>query len=117
MSGFDAFKDITGAAREYWLSNEMDAYDYILLLPHDAPCLNAKLRAAFTAKLGGRRGAIIQGDEAQQLLALYSLYAFTDKLIIGSFDEPYGRKLRNLLESGAATEDELIGDVILGALG
>jgi hypothetical protein len=94
----------------------MDAYDYILLLPHDAPRLNEKLRAAFAAKLGARHGAIIQGDEAQQLLALYSLYAFTDKLIIGSFDEPYGRKLRNLLESGA-TEDELIGDVILGALG
>jgi hypothetical protein len=32
-------------------------------------------------------------------------------------DEPYGCKLRNLLESGAATEDELIGDVILGAPG
>jgi hypothetical protein len=39
------------------------------------------------------------------MLLIYSLYAFTDKLIIGSFDLPHGRKLRNFLDSGIATED------------
>ncbi|MDR2089459.1 MAG: hypothetical protein LBP73_08900 [Clostridiales Family XIII bacterium] len=49
-------------------------------------------------------------------MELYSLYAFTDKLIVGSFDLPHGRKLRNLLDAGLATEEELINDVILGAM-
>jgi len=77
---------------------------------------NAKMCAAFNAKLGDRRGMVIEGRQAERLLDLYSLYAFTDKLIIGSFDLPRGRKLRNLLDSGTATEDELINDVILGAM-
>ncbi|MDR3165269.1 MAG: hypothetical protein LBU13_06795 [Synergistaceae bacterium] len=47
---------------------------------------------------------------------MYSLYEFSDKVIIGSFDEPHGRKLRNLLDSGIATEETLIDDVILGAM-
>jgi hypothetical protein len=96
---------------EYWLSNN----DFMLILPaNDA--LDVRIRAAFEAKLSERHGAVIEGQEAEDLLAQYSLYAFTDKLIIGSFDLPHGRKLRNLLESGIATEEQLIDDVILGAM-
>jgi hypothetical protein len=95
-----------------WCESEIDHYDFVMLLPHENP----RLRAAFIKKLGDRHGIIIEGEQAEELLRLYSLYAFTDKLIIGSFDLPYGRKLRNLLESGIATEDELIDDVILGAM-
>ena len=71
-----------------------------------------------TGDLAGseRKWMILEGKDAQEILALYSLYAFTDKLIIGSFDLPHGRKLRNLLDSGVATEDELINDVILEML-
>jgi hypothetical protein len=90
--------------------------NYFLILPHDDKNLNSKLRVAFDAKLKGRRGVILQGEQANDLLALYSLYAFTDKLIIGSFDLPRGRKLRNLLDSGIATEEELINDVIFGGM-
>ena len=94
----------------------LDSFDYILLLPHDDFRMNSMLRSAFAAKLDGRRGIIIDDERARLLIELYSLYAFTDKLIIGSFDLPYGRKLRNLLYSGGATEEELISDVILGGM-
>jgi hypothetical protein len=94
----------------------LDECDFLLVLPHDDPRLNAELRAAFAAKLGDRRGAVAEGERAERLLELYSLYAFTDKLIIGSFDLPHGRKLRNLMDCGIAAERDLIYDVILGAL-
>ena len=90
----------------------LNANDFVLVMP----LKNDKIKSMFIAKLGYRRGVIIEGSQAEQLLKLYSLYSFTDKLIIGSFDFPYGRKLRNLLNSGVAAEEELISDVILGAM-
>ena len=103
-------------AQAIWSVNDLDAVDYVLLLPHEDLRLNTALRADFAEKLGSRRGMVIDGERAESLLELYSLYEFTGKLIIGSFDLPYGRKLRNLLNSGVATEEELISDVILGAM-
>ena len=108
--------DCLSVARAYWRDHDLDRFDHVLLLPGIDEALNERLRAAFAAKLGDCRGTIIEGRQADELLSLYSLYAFTGKLIIGSFDEPPGRKLRNLLDSGVATEEELINDVILGAL-
>ena len=102
--------------RNTWNNAHLDAADYILLLPHDDTHLNAQLRAAFKEKLRNRRGTILEGRHTDELIALYSLYCFTDKLIIGSFDLPPGRKLRNLLNSGIATEAELINNVILGCM-
>lgn len=103
-------------AVEYWHANSLDDIDFVLVLPHDNEQMNNMLRKAFTEKLGKRTGAIVRGREARDIINLYSLYAFTDKLIIGSFDLPHGRKLRNLLDSGIATEEELISEVILGAM-
>ena len=97
------------------MSDLINLYDYILILPFE-DTINEKLHSAFTVKLGNRKGIIIEGEHARDLLVLYSLYAFTDKLIVGSFDLPHGSKLRNLLDSGIATEDELINGVILGAM-
>ena len=94
----------------------LNSLDYILLLPHDDKRFNASVRSAFTLKIGSRRGAVVEGRSALEIIALYSLYNFTNKIIIGSLDLPHGRKLRNLIESGIATEYELINDVILGAL-
>ena len=105
-----------GNARAIWSACDLDNVDYVLLLPHDDERLNTLLRSAFYAKLSGRRGAVVDGEPAHVLLGLYSLYDFTDKLIVGSFDMPFGRKFRNLLDSGVAAEEELIGDVILGAM-
>ena len=103
-------------ARLAWKLNDFDNISYVLLLPGSDARLNGMIEAAFIAKLGERRGAVLAGTEAHDLLTCYSLYAFTDKLIVGSFDLPSGRKLRNLLDCGIATEDELINDVILGAM-
>jgi len=99
-----------------WTDNNLDGVDYVLLLPQDDVRLNTLLRSAFAAKLGKRRGVVVEGRQADELLKLYSIYAFTDRLIIGSFDLPWGRKLRNLLDCGVATEETLIDDVILAAL-
>jgi len=95
---------------------DIDGYDFILLIPNESTELTDKLRTAFSEKLNGRKGLIIDDENTESWLMLYSLYAFTDKLIIGSLDLPNGRKLRNLLECGIATYDELINDVILGAM-
>lgn len=99
-----------------WQGKYLDSADFVLLLPHTNTHFNALLRSAFTFKLGDRCGVVIKGKQADKLLLFYSLYAFTDKLIIGSFDLPNGRKLHNLIDSGIATESELINDVILGAM-
>jgi len=98
------------------LSNIVNIFDFILLLLHSDTSLHKKIYSAFTAKLNGRTGLAVTGAQADQLLNVYSLYAFTDKLIVGSFDLPHGRKLRNLLDCGIATEEQLIHDVILGAM-
>jgi hypothetical protein len=108
---------IARRAKQYWFGSSLDTREFVLILPGADRATNIRVRAAFAARLGRRRGIVIESEQAaNELLDLYSLYAFTDKLIIGSFDLPYGRKLRNLLDSGAATEEELINDVILGAL-
>jgi hypothetical protein len=90
----------------------LSSHDFILLLP----VKNEKIRQSFLKKLGNRKGVIIEGDEAKELIHLYELYRFSDKVIIGSFVEPYGRKLQNLLDTGISDEETLINDVILGAM-
>ena len=129
------------SGREYWFHNHLSKYDFILHFPHADHQLNTQMLSAFETKLqswtdkngGNCPSAVVLSSSAifkskffateliseeisDNILALYSLYAFTDKLIVGSFDLPHGRKLRNLLDSGIATEDELINDVILGAM-
>lgn len=103
-------------ARTYWLSNNLDSYDFVLLLSADDAAINVRFHTVFEQKLNGRRGAVIEGEAAQELLQLYEMYEFSSKIIIGSFDAPYGRKLRNLIACRVANEDVLINDVILGAL-
>jgi hypothetical protein len=95
-------------ARAYWLSSNLYDYDFVLLLPQ----ANARIESAFTARLNGRSGCVVTGEKAEQLIALYSLYEFSGNIIIGSFDEPYGRKLRNI----PAGEETIIDSIILGGL-
>ena len=108
-------------AVKLWGSDYIESADFVLLIPQSDENPNdrklyERIRTAFISKLGIRPGVVLQGEDAQCLLDLYSLYAFTGKLIVGSFDLPHGRKLRNLIECGMATEDELIDDVILGVM-
>ncbi|MDR1203865.1 MAG: hypothetical protein LBL26_00065 [Peptococcaceae bacterium] len=104
------------AGRYLWTAKSLDKYDAVLLLPDKNDTLNARVQASFEAKLRGRGGITIHNGEARRLVALCSLYQFSGKVVVGSFDEPHGRKLRNLLDSGVATEETLIDDVILGAM-
>jgi hypothetical protein len=102
--------------RRVWTTQKLDGYDFVLLLPDENDELSTRIRAAFEQKLKGRRGAVIEGKDAVKLVRLYELYEFSGKVIVGSFDKPYGRKLFNLFDCGIADEQTLINDVILGAL-
>lgn len=102
--------------RRIWHDRKLDDYDFILILPNKDSKLNTRIRTAFEQKLNGRSGEVIEGTAARELVRLYELYEFSGKVIIGSFNEPYGRKLRNLIDCGIADEGVLINDVILGAL-
>ncbi len=104
-------EQLQGAAI-YW-ENELEKYDAVLLLVEEEH-FNLRVQKAFESKLENRRIKVVCGEQANALLKLYTLYSFTDKLIIGSFDKPYGRKLHHLIASGIATEEELISDVLLG---
>ena len=116
MYMFDDTKNLGMCVRKIWDASDLDSMDYVLLLPHDDIRLNAMLRSVFEEKLGSRRGLVIDDERAGALIELYSLYALTDKLIIGSFDLPHGRKLRNFLDCNLIAEQELISSVILGVM-
>lgn len=126
-------KSLEAAARgrEYWLERRLDEYDTVLLLPHADAELNALLLQSLRTRLtqgGAVRAAvlaveavevsplydveIISGELARCILSLYTLYAYTDKLIVGSFTWPAGRKLNNLLQSGVATAQALADTVV-----
>lgn len=92
-----------------WRDNNLDGYSHVLALPNPEDAFSRRLLNAFNTKqeaIDGR--AVVLQTGVEELVALYSTYEFTDKLIIGSLDFPHGRKLRNLLNCGIATEDELI---------
>ncbi len=124
-------------ARIYWQEHSLSEYDSILLLPSTDERLNEIMLSAFEAKLrkipgsSGRdfpKAAVlsvnplresgyftfiqITTEIAQNILQLYCMYEYSNKIMIGSFDLPYGRKLRNLMNSGISTEMELV-DMIL----
>jgi hypothetical protein len=92
------------------------SFDFVLVLPESDANLNKKIETAFMSKLNGRKAHIARGEEANEILGLYSLYEFSNNIIIGSFDKPYGRKLQNMLDCKIASEEMLINDVILGAM-
>jgi hypothetical protein len=127
--------------RAFWLKHNLDQYHRILMFPEkngllaaqvmdmlgEKPAsmqgltaLNQKLLACLTAAPSDQAPGIewihITKEEAEGLLILYSMYEFTDKLIFVSLDKPYGRKLYNLIETGFASEKELINEIILEAL-
>lgn len=122
--------------RHYWLSNSLNDYDFVLLLPHVDVAFNEGLLDILNKKLSEatRRYDVlvlttvkvkesekhetrhISKEMADALLLLYCMYEFTDKIIIGSFDLPHGRKLKNLSDCGIAHDRELIDKVIFGKI-
>jgi hypothetical protein len=119
---FNGKKDYTGklASMDYekvidHISRLIDSHDYVLLLS-DRSRESILIENAFRTRITGQNVKVINCDNDDlDLCSLFSLYEFTDKLIFGSFDFPPERKLRNLLDSGVATEEELINEVILGS--
>ena len=123
--------DRARCGREYWLERRLDDYDVILLLPHRDADLNGLMLQGLQTRLersGTMRTVVLAVDSVEQnpryivemisddmaecIVTLYSMYAFTDRLIVGSFTLPPGRKLQNLLDSGVATASALADTVV-----
>lgn len=113
--------------RAFWLDNSLDVHDIVLLLPGLEEDLTATLLAALDEKMeqmpnasalvlspvprpSGKRYIVraVSGEVIADLLSLYCLYDFSDKLIVGSLDLPPGRKARNLIDSNAAPALDVI---------
>lgn len=135
-------KDITkqlNKAKSFWLDNSMNQNDRILLLPHGNKRLNLELCEIFEEKLNESYDMhnkdsvnykavvlsinmvktskfytvhIISEYLMDSILTLFGMYKFTDKLIIGSLELPYGRKIRNLLTCDIGSEKELMESII-----
>ncbi len=91
--------------RQYWKSLCLEEQEYVLLLPEKDEELNGICKKAFNDMLHkqNKKGRIlsvqdktISANQAKELIQLYSMYRFTDRLIIGSKDKPYGRNIENL---------------------
>lgn len=127
--------------RAFWLEHNLDKYHRILMLPEENGPLAVQVMDMLREKPASMQGLTapnqnllaclatvsfvqvpgidwihVTKEEAEGLLILYSMYEFTDKLIFVSHDQPYGRKLYNLLETGIASEEELTDEIILEAL-
>jgi hypothetical protein len=98
------------------IDNNIYSFDFVLVLPESNAELNKKIETAFISKLNGKKAHIASGEEAKEILDLYSLYEFGNNIIIGSLDKPYGRKLQNMLDCKIASEAMLINDVMLGVM-
>ena len=120
----------------------MDSYDYFLMLPHKDSRLNHMICGALEATLeklsetekfmGVPKVLVLTEMELAEsewydlrnlskydldsILDLYRMYEFTDKLMIGSFELPYERRLNNLIAARIALEEDLIYSIILNPL-
>ena len=122
-------------ARLFWRTHFLDRYDIVLLLLPMEDCLTAALLAALEEKIRRLERVVgkpsramvlaavparesahysvmpVSSGEADDLLSLYCMYDFSDKLVIGSLDFPWGRKARNLLDGEVVSGTELIGSL------
>lgn len=101
--------------RELWLSYHLDSYDFVLLLCEEDWEIRKLLVDLFGQKLlqGGYNGIVISDQTIEtksfcevivwsekmidSVLRLYMLYEFTDRLIIGALEKPYGRSIKNFV--------------------
>lgn len=107
-----------------WLERLLEVNDKVLLLPGADDAWNGRLVELFAARMQERGlvGTVITVQQVQKpcmveyistmqmqgILHLFQLYEFTDKLIVGSLEEPYGRRWKLLLENGCADREQLM---------
>lgn len=114
--------------------------DYVVLMPSDDRDCNyysLLYLDEFLNRIRGKRAYILTWDDcvkrnaahfsdrigevidfprrsAELLMRFYSLYSFTDKLIIASLDEPDGRSGRKLIGRKGLTVEEIVAIGIYG---
>lgn len=104
------------------IADYLAACDKVLLLPERDTSWNAMLVRAFLAdcQCAGERCEVwsltaledvpcrvLSEQEMRAVVRLYQMYAFTDKLVIGSLCVPCGRLWENLVSSGCIGREEL----------
>lgn len=111
------------AGRRYWNFIDQEKYDFVLLLPDEDAEVNRLMKKAFeemlvlnksTGKILSILDKTISYEDARCLIQFYSMYRFTDKLIIGSLVQPYGRKIENLLILEGVNLETLIRATLFG---
>lgn len=124
----DNFIKMAEFGRELWLKENFDKYDYVLVLPEDDNKLN-NLILSVCNELNTENGIILAKTklnddvrvsseyEINSIIKLYELYEFTDKLIIGSFTKPKGRRSLNLLNIDDVTLKEIVEITIFNLKG
>ncbi|MBE5926117.1 MAG: hypothetical protein E7270_04055 [Lachnospiraceae bacterium] len=126
--------------RENWIKfieeNNLDDKDYVVLFPESGTEIN-KIAVKYVNKLAltSRKILVLTYDEAllnlkncegnvkvircereqaEEIMQFYSLYQFTDRLIIVSLKEPEGRCGENLVGVNGLTFDEIVAIGIFG---
>jgi len=127
----DALFNSIISARTFWLNNNIEQYEHIMLITRTDIVKSIMLLLSenecdkelllvlseFEIPMSPYYSILyISKEIAEGLITLYSMYEFTNRLVIASFDLPHGRKLQNLLDCRVATQEELIRDVILEGL-
>lgn len=123
--------------REYWIKEKLDNYQYVLVLAgnysiQEEICISfekllCKDKEHVNRQIVGRGliltvnpirestyydVRIVRAEVIQNILQLYCLYKFTDKLLIGSMEEPYGRDLDKLLSLETLTVNDVVDSII-----
>lgn len=118
----DDFCCIVDSSWRQRLADLLSVCDKVLLLPEHDSAWNALLVRAFfenrqraeerrevwsLAPLDDMPCLVISEQEMRAVVRLYQMYAFTDKLVIGSLRVPCGRLWENLVSSGCIGHEEL----------
>lgn len=123
-----------GLVKQYHISDET----YVILFPQCGTDCNRyvlKYLSAYAEKVKAKRLLLLTDDkeilenkdlqidcekvvwkreQAECLMAYYTLQMFTDKLIIAALDEPEGRNGQNIIGVRGVTEEEAVAVGILG---
>lgn len=126
--------------RESWINlleeYGIDKRDYVVLFPKEQGDINS-IAIRYVNKLAKMAGKVLvlsydvnvlngdlyednvtviryEREQAEELMQFYSLYQFTDRLIIVSLDEPEGRCGGSLVGVNGITLDEMVAIGIFG---
>lgn len=136
--------DLASQGRDFWINlveaNKLGGRDYVLLMPSYESEINYYGLVhldAFLQKVGSNKCLLlvcndrvkdlayhftekaievinVSRSDAEKIMKLYSLYNFTDKLIVLSLDEPAGRSGKYMVGKKGITLEDMVAIGIYG---